>query len=517
MTKLPLILGAAAGIPAAAAAQTGVAKPNIVIIMADQMRADLCAREGFPLDLTPFLDKMAKEGAWFDRAYTTAPASVPARTSMMTGRWPNATRVRSNHNINDAVYGKDIFMTAREHGYKTALIGKNHTYLTPDRVDYWSVYDHVGKQGKNKTAGDAKFDDFLKSTAMYASFDKGSPGGVEEQQPYRIVSEATRWVAQNKDNPFLMLVSFPEPHNPYQVCEPYFSMFPPDRLPACRTDTSAFARLDGRYRQLSQMMNAATGYLANLDKLRSVYMGMIRLEDDQIKRFIDEVVKTGVYDNTVFIFLADHGDYAGEYGLMKKGVGMSDPLARIPFVVWGKGVEKSGLREAHISIADLYPTICEAIGAEIPMGVQGRSLWPMLSGKPYPEEEFASVMVEDGYGGQYYTAKDGTDYKAEGCITDQKNFFDELNTWTQSGSRRMLREGDWKLVYDMTGRGELYNLRQDPSEIDNLFGKAQYQDVQGRLMGDMMRWAISTEDPLPIPQHRYIFKRYPHNYLFCPE
>ena len=79
-------------------------RPNVVILMTDQQRADLCAREGFPLDTTPFLDRLAREGTWFDRAYTSVPACGPARVSMLTGRYPNATRVRTNHNLADATY-----------------------------------------------------------------------------------------------------------------------------------------------------------------------------------------------------------------------------------------------------------------------------------------------------------------------------------------------------------------------------------------------------------------------------
>ena len=187
-------------------------------------------------------------------------------------------------------------------------------------------------------------------------------------------------------------------------------------------------------------------------------------------------------------------------------------------MVWfGKGIAPSGLRPDHVSIADLFPTFCEVMGAEIPMGVQGRSLWNMLQGKPYPKEEFESVMTEGGYGGQFYTKEDGTDYLAEGCVTKQKYFFDELNTWTQSGTLRMLRKGDWKLVYDMTGHGELYDVSKDPMEMDNLFGKPKFAEKQAEMVADLLKWELATEDPLPIPRKRYHFKRYPHNYLFCPE
>ena len=83
-------------------------RPNIVLIMTDQQRADLCAREGYPLDTTPFLDALAAQGTWFNRAYTVAPVCVPARVSTLTGRYPSATRVRTNHNVEDATYQADL-------------------------------------------------------------------------------------------------------------------------------------------------------------------------------------------------------------------------------------------------------------------------------------------------------------------------------------------------------------------------------------------------------------------------
>ena len=100
-------------------------KPNVVIIMTDQQRADLCGREGFPMAVTPFADSLALSNVWFDKAYTVAPASMPARCSMFTGRYPTATHVRTNHNTLDMYYKKDMLEVFKEQGYKTALVGKN--------------------------------------------------------------------------------------------------------------------------------------------------------------------------------------------------------------------------------------------------------------------------------------------------------------------------------------------------------------------------------------------------------
>ena len=205
-------------------------KPNIVIIMTDQQRADLCGREGFPLDVTPYVDQLAQENVWFNKAYTVAPASSPARCSMFTGRFPSATHVRTNHNIPDIFFEQDLVGVLKENGYKTALVGKNHAYLKPADLDFWSEYGHWGKN-KKTTPEEKETARFLNQKAR-GQWLEPSPIPVEEQHPTKIVNETLSWIEKQKENPFFVWVSFPEPHNPYQVCEPYYSMFSPDKLPA---------------------------------------------------------------------------------------------------------------------------------------------------------------------------------------------------------------------------------------------------------------------------------------------
>ncbi len=491
-------------------------KPNFIIIMADQLRADLLAREGYPLNTMPFTDRLAAEGTWFDRAYTPAPASGPARVAMLTGRFPSATHVRSNHNIRDAYYTKDLFDVAAENGYKTAMVGKNHSHLSPDRTDHWVGYGHGGQDNNgSKTPENEAFDRFLGSTKLYSHLEP-APGTVENQLPYRMVTDAAQWISTLNNEPFLMWFSMAEPHNPYQTCEPFYSMFPPETLPALRTGAADMVTKGPEYQLLAEMMEQGhVGYSENLDRLHSIYHGMLYMIDTQIERLCDELKAQGVYDNTIIVFVSDHGDYVGEYGLMKKGVGLDDVLARIPMQWTGPGiVANAAPHDAHVSLVDIFPTFCEIIGAEIPIGVQGRSLWPLLRGKEYPREEFSSIIAQDGFGGMYYTKEDGEDYIAEGAVHKEPGFFDELNTWTQSGTMRMLRNGDWKLVYDMDGNGQLYNVKEDPSEIVNLFANSRYSAEWDRLVELMLRWEVSTADPLPIPRNRYRYKRNPHNYIF---
>ena len=487
-------------------------KPNFVIIMTDQQRADVSKREGFPLDTTPFLDSLAAQGTWFDRAYTTMPACLPARVSMLTGRYPSATHARTNHNGEDAFFETDLYEVLHRQGYRTGLFGKNHSHLDAARMDYYFPLGHHGASGVNRTEDETAFDEYLASLRMRADF-APAPFGVEVQCPFRAVTAATKWIDSiPDDDPFLLWLSFPEPHNPYQVPEPYFSLFPPETLPSTHSDQSALAAKGFKYQWLRHIGEAAfADYAKQLPRARSNYLGMLRLIDDQIKRFVDHLESRRLRDDTIVIFLADHGDYVGEYGLVRKGAELPEVLIRIPCFFVGPGVLASDQpHPAHITIADVMPTICEAIGTETPRGVQGRSLWPLLTGMEYPEAEFESAYSEHGFGGLHYTADD--DYGAHGDGLNAAIGFDELNSWSQSGTMRAIRKGDWKLIFDMQEHGQLYNLAEDPVELNNLFDHPDYAAIQSKMVAKLLGWTLRAQDPLPHPRRRYRFKSDRRNY-----
>lgn len=494
-------------------------KPNVVLIIADQWRADASKREGFELDTTPFLDSLAAEGTWFDKAYCAMPVCVASRTSMITGRFPSATRVSSNMNLKDAFFSKDIFDVVKSLGYKTALIGKNHTYLTPEDFDFWVDYNHLGT-GKPQTQEEREFNKFMHGTHFYMN-EEATPFPVSQQMPARIVKSGEDWADDRarENAPFFMFLSIPEPHNPYQAPEPYYSMFPPESLPPVQAGAESRAKKGNVYMVEKEILEKGYGdFEKEIPRIRSNYYGMMRLIDDQIRGLVTHLKKNGEFDNTVFIFVADHGDYTGEYGMIKKGAGVPECLTRIPMIWYGPGIEgHKAPHEAHVSNVDIMPTICDMLDVDFPDGVQGRSLWPLLQGKQYPREEFSSIMVQQGYGGlRFVNFEEYSPYSDDGTIKKGVTQADELNTWTQSGRLRMLRKGDWKLVYDMQGHGELYNLAEDPAEINDLYADSAYSDKKIELLEDLISWELRAQDPLPLPHpsgnRRYGVKKDPRNY-----
>jgi arylsulfatase A-like enzyme len=483
-------------------------KPNILFIVSDQHRAGLTKRSGYPLDTSPALDRLAERGVSFDRAYCTAPLCVPSRTSMLTGRWPEATHVRSNDMIDGAFYPTHLYKIARENGYKTGLAGKNHTFLKEQDTDFWRPYELAnGWMPPNAPQPYRDFTKWMQGLRANVALEP-TPFPLELQYPYRMISDAMEFISAAGEQPFLLQIGFSEPHDPEQVPAPYWDMFPPDKVPDRCAGPEALKHLG--YRAQWQYGHQEEGFPMekNWRRYKSNYLGMLRLIDDQLARLLQFLDEKHLTENTIVIYLADHGDYLMDYGLGRKGVGLPECLTRIPMVWAGAGIKPSKAgASAFVSMVDFMPTLCEAIGVSIPHGVQGRSLWPILQGKDYPREEFRSIYATVGLGGLFYEASDqvpffiadGNREQAERAHPGTAGY-DELNKVTQSGLQKMVRMGDWKLIFDMMGNGQLYHLPSDPCELKNLFGYPSSSKEQNELMAELLMWTIRAQDSLPTGQ-----------------
>ena len=477
---------------------------NVVIVMMDQLRADLLASNGSVVDPMPFLD--GRGGARFRRAYTTSPLCVPARESLLTGRFPTAHRVLQNSTGDCVVATSDLVATLRDAGYRIGLSGKNHSHLKEVDFDHYVAFMHTGSIGGTRSDVERAFDEWLDALDHGVS-PAATPFPVSAQLPFRIVSDAIEFVRGCEDAPFFLWLSFPEPHNPYQVPEPYFSLFGEDEVPERESDARALASKSDRWRWLGKLIEEKRpGYDGEWRRYRANYLGMLRLLDDQLRRFVDELERQGKAEQTMIVVVADHGDFVAEYGLQRKGVGLPECLVRIPMVFWGPRIAEKTFESEFVSLADVFPTICEALGLDVPLGVQGRSLWPLVSGGEYPDGEFISIFAEGGYGGVPYNV----DERPPLHFSYSGPTFDELNSVTQSGKLKMVRLGQWKVIADSVGNVELYDLAVDPLELHDLSARPEYVEIKATLLQELVRWTIRAEDDLP--QGAYVPKTAPHNW-----
>ena len=493
-------------------------KPNIVIVMVDQMRADLRKSRGYALDTMPFLDSFVSESCDFDRTYTANPTCMPARVSLFTGRVPSSHNVRTNHNAADAVYTKDMLDVLKENGYLVGMSGKNHSHLEREDFDFWRTNGHLGAESKQTlTKKEKAFDEYLKTLNFCDSIEP-SPYSVEEQLPYRNVSGFFEFAddAIKKEKSFFCWVSIAEPHNPYQVPKPYFDMFPPDELPEIETSPNDLKGKDDKFAFARWSWEKVYG--VDIDKRiardRSNYLGMLRLIDDQFKRLVDGIRERGIYDNTIIIFLSDHGEFVGEYGIIRKGPAVSEPLAHIPLVFHCPGIKNRGInRKDFVNIIDIFPTLCDFLGIEIPFGVQGKSFKPILMNESYPQKDFSVGYSESGFGGLYWNKNDALSPEEEGA-TEDYSAFDCLNTWSQAGQVRMVRKGRYKYIADMMGNYWLYNVEEDPLELSDLSKDLKYKDILLDMSIEMNAMILRLADPIPSCAHRYRTKMHPKGYWF---
>lgn len=491
-------------------------RPNIILIMTDQQRANLRKGQGYPLDTMPFLDTLCQQGLEFDLAYTPNPTCMPARSSLFTGRYSESHQVRTNYNAIDAKYSRDLLSVLHSAGYQTGLCGKNHSFHPDSDFDWACTCGHLGHEGNMtlQSNPEEQLADFL-DQSQHLESPCPSPGGVEAQHPYRNVSDALQFIAQSDPaHPFFLWLSFAEPHNPYQVPSPYFDLFPPDSLPKLQSSPPDCLAKGPRYIWLRQQWEAVLGpdIDRRIARARSNYLGMLRLIDDQLRRFWQELRCRGLLDNTLLIFVSDHGDFAGEYGLIRKGADLPEVLTHIPMIWCGQAVKQYGHQQtAMVNLVDIFPTICDLLDLPIPFGVQGTSLKPLLEGKAVGPDQYATAYAESGYGGLYWNEADSLTLKEEGACTktaaDGRPLnFDCLNSWTQSGQVRMLRRGPYKLQIDMLGQGYLYDLEQDPAELVNHYADPAWLPIVAAMQKDLLAVMLKNQDALPPPRARYRYK-----------
>ncbi|MBL8661961.1 MAG: sulfatase-like hydrolase/transferase [Candidatus Odyssella sp.] len=525
------------------------ARPNFLFIITDQHKAEHLGCYGNPQVRTPNIDALAARGWCADRMFVATPICMPNRATLMTGRLPSVHGVRHNGIplSLDAVTFVDLMRAA---GYRTALIGKSHLQnftgtpsIVPkpkfpgdppapplaeawrdgnDRAAYeqewpprWADPDFEMRMpfyGFERVRlciehGDevgGHYERWLRARHPEADRLRGAanaeptPGIAcpqawktrvpEELYTTSFVAEETiralRDYAAAGERPFFLQCSFPDPHHPFTPPGRYWSMFDPAdmRLPPsfrpADNRTPPHVRWLHAQRDAGKAVKHTPAVFACTEReareAMALSFGSIAMIDDAIGRVLAELARLGLAENTVVVFTTDHGDFLGEHQLMFKGPLHYDGIVRNPFVWMDPQAPAGGGRSASFCQAqDIPVTILERAGLAPFNGVQGRSLLPLM-------------------GGAEAAGRDGVLIEEEG----QRTYLG----FDRRVRVRTLIDARWRLsVYDGAGWGELYDRREDPHEMANLWDDSGYAAARAEMAEKMARAMLAASDTSPHP------------------
>jgi arylsulfatase A-like enzyme len=427
------------------------ARPNIVFLFADDQRPDTIAAHGNPHIQTPNLDRLVAEGFSFRTNYCAGSYSgavcVASRSMLMTGRhW---TRIRDRRNWRDMPLLPEIL---GKNGYETFAVGKWHNGLKTlarafqsgrnlymgGMCDHTKVpFQHLGKDGK-LTAKETG------STFSSALFADAATDFIQSEHP--------------KDKPFFLYVAFTAPHDPRNPPENYREMYyrnrpplPKNFLPLHPFDNGNVAG-NGRDESLSGWPRDPKVISEQLCE----YYGLITHLDEQVGRVTEALKNSPHADNTILIYTADHGLGMGSHGLLGKQ-NIYEHSMGSPLIVSGPNVQKGKSTKAMTYLLDLYPTICNLTDTKIPEGTNGHDLAPVWSGKKEKVRDSVFLAFQD--------------------------------------KMRSVRDDRWKLhIYPKINHTLLFDLKNDPNEINNLSEDPQHKPHIVRLTALMNEWQQKVED-----------------------
>ncbi|MFC5972235.1 sulfatase-like hydrolase/transferase [Halomarina salina] len=448
-------------------------RPNVLLLLTDQERADLLAPDGLPVE-TPNLDRLRAEGTWFDRAYTPVSICTSARASLLTGLYPHAHGMLNNSHEADAVrtelppdvptFGERL----RDAGYENTYAGKWH--VDQRRGPEAFGFEYVGGADDVGYA-DADLDDEIRTadgTLVSARTTRPPESLPAARLADRTIEMLQRWADGTSGadgGPFFHRTDFVGPHFPYVVPEPYASLYDPEDVDPWPSYAETFAGKPAVHERYRHYRGVADFDWATWAEAVSMYFGFVTFIDEQVGRILDALDDLGLAESTAVVHAADHGDFAGAHRQFNKGPLMYEDTYRIPLVVRHPSVEGGRRSDAFVRLQDLMPTFLDWADAPVPDGLHGRSIDPLLAGDR-PDDWPTSVYA------QYHG--------------------DEFGLYSQ----RMVRTDRYKFVYNGPDRNELYDLHADPHELNNLVDHADYRDAASETSDRLVEWMERVDDPL---------------------
>ena len=442
---------------------------NLLFITTDQQRWDSLPCYGLDFVQAPNLERLAREGIVFDRAYTPAPLCVPMRAAMMSGLWPSTTGVLGNSHWLDSLTPTwpERFSAA---GVWTGAIGKMHFHPWDARHGF---QERISAEDKRHTYLPDDYSKFLRAHGHEPLHPTAKPDYFEWLQASRspwpkrfhvdafVGDQGADWVRQHADQRFAAWVSFPGPHDPYDPPAEMAEMYYDAPIPEPVGSREELATKPRAQRATDRMARSNVQYQLDLTKAtadhfrrwRAHYYANVTLIDEGIGKILAALEERGMLDRTLIVFTSDHGDALGDHGLVYKSF-FYDCMARVPLLVRGPGVAAGQRCRALVSTLDLVPLFYRAMGVEPPATLQGVDVSPLLA---EPTREHREWVVSENSGAV------------------------------------MVRDDRFKYVQYRNGDTELYDLGSDPNELVDLAQRREFALEIGRLRGLLVEHALACQ------------------------
>lgn len=457
-------------------------RPNILILMTDQQRADCLSAVGHPQLRTPNMDRIAESGVLFTQAATVSPVCMPARASFANSLFPHNHGMWRNRGCMQPE-DDTFFQHLQGAGYCTALIGKSHYYAhgKGHMADYLPYMYARGLEYVHEVTGPlatrvmrSHMSDYLEEHGLYKAFktDYAERGKHRGENPFLVRPSplpaehfldsyvgrrAEEYLSEYADpRPFCLFVGFPGPHEPWDAPGEYASMYDPEGAPEPIPPVDPNS-LPESIQDMSDFQTMGSFSEENARRVRANYYGKISLIDHWVGRILDTCKERGLLDNTITVFWSDHGDMLGDHGRVFKCT-FHESSMRVPLIVgWPGSLPEGTTSDALAQTVDVYSTLMELLGLEVPERCQGRSLVPVLSGSETNVREY------------------------------------QLSEISYSGEKRLcLRTRGKKYAIRQNGDGfMLFDLGEDPEERENLMGEDA--DLEDGMRQMLLRKLVNTQ------------------------
>jgi len=369
---------------------------NVLFIMSDDLRPELGCY-GHKLVKTPHIDALAGVGVRFDRAYVQYPLCNPSRTSLLTGRYPSATKVLDNRRWFGALHPDFVSLPKffQQNGYVSLRCGKIfHGGI--DDAEAWT------EGGEPRT-----FEGAVSNRQQPPNRQQQSDrlvvleGDGENHNDYRTATRAIDYLQRYKDQPFFLACGFTKPHSPPTAPRRFYDMYDAEPIPL-PVDFAAHPTVPEGFPKMSVTRNGDLfiNREASPDEARQMiqaYWASLTWMDWNVGRVIEELARLGLREKTLILFWGDHGYHLGEKGKWSKHGSLFEVGTRVPLIVVAPGSPGNGQTCSRIvETVDLYPTLAQLCGLTAPAGLQGDSLVPLLQNPQAAWDRPAISMIGNG-------------------------------------------------------------------------------------------------------------------------